>query len=125
MSEESGEIAIEGMGGKLRARGYRLLDLVCLVSLGLMIYCSIVLFTHTAEAKDDNKGVAAALKESNAEVARALREVSKENTELFKAMAAEQRKMTQAITEGNCLADPVMKTRQDAREFCKRMARDR
>jgi hypothetical protein len=121
-----GEIDVSNpMLGSLRTRGYRLMDLVCLISLGLMGWACTMLYNHNADAKDDSKSVAQVLKESNKEIAGALKEATRENAEAMKAFAVEQRRMTQAIRESNCLLDPAMRNRPDAREFCKRMAQDR
>jgi hypothetical protein len=57
-------------------------------------------------------------------VVNSLKESNSHTVEALKAMTVEQKKSTSAIREIACLNDPVMKNRSDAREFCKRMARD-
>lgn len=107
------ELEVDVAGQKVRARGYRLIDLVWLpmfLGIGWLI---VIQQGHTADSKDEKIAMAQAAKEANQAVVRALQE-----------LVAEQKRSTNAAKEVACLNDPVMRNRQDAREFCKRMARD-
>lgn len=119
-----GELDLTGPGGVgAKMKGFRIMDVICLFSAVAVGYCAMTLYNHNAEAKDNSKEVASALRESNKEVANALKDTTRDTTEAMKAIAAEQRRMTEAIKEGNCLLDPAMRARPDAREICKRLNR--
>lgn len=121
---EGNEIDVTVAGQHIRAKGYRLLDVIWLpVALGVG-YTGMTMYNHSAEAKDEKAALARTLKESNENTARVLKESSANTVEAIKAMAVEQRKATNVLREMSCLLDPAMKGRSDAREFCKRMSRD-
>lgn len=125
MSEESAaEIDAEIAGQKLRAKGYRLVDLVWLPLMIAVAYTANGMYEHRAEAKDDAAKIATTLKDSNQNVAAALKDNNTSLTETLRAMTSEQKKGNAVMREMVCLSDPLMKNRGDAREFCKRMSRD-
>lgn len=109
-SDADKEIDAEIAGQKLRARGYRLIDLVWLPMVLAMGWQIVTQQAHTAEAKEDKLADRQALKDANKAVVEALKE-----------LVAEQRRSTTAAREVACLSDPTMKNRADARDFCKRV----
>lgn len=106
------ELDLEVAGQKVRARGYRLIDLVWLPMILGMGWMIQIQNAHTADAKEDKVVVAQAAKDANRAVVEALKE-----------LVAEQKRSTNAAKEVACLNDPAMRNRQDARDFCKRMSR--
>jgi hypothetical protein len=125
MAEGNGEIEAEIGGQKIRARGYRLIDLL-LVPMALLLTLNWhMIREHAAYAQDNNaaKAVQQAIKESNAAMVQVLKESNASTVEAIKLLAAEQKKTTKTIQEVACLSDPAMRGRLDAREFCKRMVR--
>lgn len=136
MAEESAqELDLEIGGQKMRARGYRMLDLLWfLLAIGVA-YCSFTLWQREAQAQtekaaiakalvDSNSSVATALKESNAAMVGAIKEANENTVKALNANTAEQKRSTKALREMACLIDPAMQRRNDARDFCKRLARD-
>lgn len=119
------ELDLEVGGQKVRARGYRLLDLVWLPMIGMLAWLVITANQHESAAqtyrttsvlsdKENAKALVDALKENNANTVAAIRELT-----------VEQRRSTSAMKEVACIVDPAMQRRTDAREFCKRMQGDR
>lgn len=123
MSDEQ-EIELDVAGQKFRTRGYRLVDLIWFPLACGVAYCCVALYQHNADAKDDKANLAATLKESNSSIAASLKESNANVTAAMKEIAGEQRRSTNAMKEVACLSDPAMRTRGDARDFCKRMSRD-
>lgn len=135
MAEESGELDLEVAGQKVRAKGYRLVDLIWLPMIFGIGYTCMSLYQHDAQAQSDKAQVAQTLQKSNADIAGALKENSstlaqalKENNantlQAIRELTIEQRKSTDAVREVACLSDPNLKNSPTARDFCKRMTRD-
>ena len=123
--EEAKELDLTVAGQHVRAKGYRLIDLIWLPMVLALAWICLTLYQHEAGAQNGAKTVADALEKSNANVARVLKEASDQHSESIKVMAIEQKKATSVLQEMTCLLDPAMKGRADARDFCKRMTRDR
>jgi len=111
-------------GAGVRAKGYRLMDVVALASVLVVGYVAVLTHAHTADEKDSAKTVAEALKESNKTIANALKESNVNTAEAIKGMAAEQRRATTVLREMNCLLSLPPDRRVNAQDFCKRIARD-
>lgn len=122
---QTGELDVSNpVLGSIRAKGYRLSDLLWpLVIVGLG-YTSLTLYNHSVEAKDEKEAIAKSLKESHAQTAQALKESNANTAEAIRQMATEQKKATNVLREMSCLLDPQVVRRSDAREFCKRITRD-
>lgn len=129
------ELDLEVGGQKVRAKGYRLIDLIWLPMIFGIAYICLTLYQHDASAQKGDTAVAKQLTESNQIISNSLRESNKTMVDALKEnnantvqalreLTLEQRKATSAIKEIACLSDPSMRNRGDAREFCKRMARD-
>ena len=119
--EKNQEIDATIAGQHIRAKGYRLMDL-----LWIAMFCGVGwwVYQNNAQAQADKQNVAASVKEANIAVVDALKQSNAATVEAIKTLALEQKKSTQAMRETACLLDPALKNRQDAREFCKRMTRD-
>ena len=125
MTDESGqEIEATIAGQSVRAKGYRLIDLIWLPLVLGVGYTAMTVYNHSVEAKDEKVKIAKTLKESNESVAQALKDSNDNTAAAIKAMAMEQRKATNVLREMSCLLDPSMKNRPDARDFCKRITRE-
>lgn len=135
MAAETGELDVEVAGQKVRAKGYRLVDLIWLPMVLGIAYTCLSLFQHEAGAQQDKAQVAATLAKSNSDIANALKENSstlasalKENNsntlQAIRELTIEQKKATDAVREIACLSDPNMRNSANAREFCKRITRD-
>lgn len=134
MTDDDKEIDLEIAGQKVRARGYRLIDLVWLPLVLGMAYCAMMAYQQEARAQVDKATLAKALKDSNdnsAQVAResntavvnALKEANENTVRALDRLTTEQRKSTDGIREIACLSDPALRNRPDAREICKRLGR--
>lgn len=124
MGDSDQELDVKIAGQEVRTKGYRLTDLIWLpMGLGIAYAC-MSLYNHEATAQSDKAMLANTLKESNGQIAQALKESNLRTAEAIERMAVEQKRATSAMREVACLSDPVMRNRSDAREFCKRMARD-
>lgn len=123
MAESEKEIDVEVAGQHVRAKGYRLVDLIWLPMVLGIAYTCMSLWQHEASAQQDKANLAATLKDSNSTIAQALRESNAKTADAIDRMATEQRRSTSAMREVACLSDPSMKNRTDARDFCRRMAR--
>jgi cell division protein YceG involved in septum cleavage len=110
--------------GSLKISGATINTIFTVLGFALLVLLSWILWDHHALAKDNDKSVAIVLKENNKIVADALKESSQNTIRAIERLTEEQKKSTSAIKEGNCLNDPTMKNRADAREFCKRIVRD-
>lgn len=112
--------------GKIRAKGYRMMDIVALGALCLMGLTTMLVWDHRAEAKDGSKEVAHALKEANKVVADTLKETTNNTNGVVKEMAQVIREMAQEQRETNCLlALPPDKRTPNAAEICRRASRGR
>ena len=108
------EVALTGPGGvSLRAKGYRLVDLLFIIGALGLIWGAWELKTHAGDAARQGDAIVKSINDANAAPVKALQE-----------LAAEQKKSTNAMREIACLSDPAMRNRADARDFCKRMSRD-
>ena len=121
---QSREVDFEVAGQKIRAKGYRLIDLIWLPMVFGVGYTALTLYNHEATAQTEKQIIAVQMKESNKAMVDALKESNVITVNAIKELTIEQKKATNAIKEIACLSDPAMKNRQDAREFCKRMSRD-
>ena len=119
--EKKQEIDATIAGQHIRAKGYRLMDLLWIA---LFAGCGWWVYQTNAQAQADKQNVAASVKEANIAVVDALKQSNAATVEAIKTLALEQKKSTSAMRETACLLDPALKNRQDAREFCKRMTRD-
>lgn len=125
-TEEAGELDVSNpVLGSIRAKGYRIMDIVCLIALGITVYIAFTIFHHNAEAKDTSREIAQAIKDSNKEVAQTLKETNAQVTEAIKQMAVEQRRANEIGREQTCLLTLPPDRRTNAGEFCKRLSRER
>lgn len=123
---QTGELDVTGPGGiGFRSKGYRLMDVVCLVALLLSGYIALMIYNHAADAKDTSKTVAEVLKDSNKEIAQALKEAQAQTAEAIRQMAEQQRRQNEIGREQTCLLTLPPDRRTNAGEFCKRLSRER
>lgn len=129
MAEESAqELDLEIGGQKVRAKGYRMLDILWgFLAIGVT-YCSITLYQREALAQTEKAAISKALIDSNAAVANTLKE---SNAAMVQAIKESNQNTVRALDRNTevtreiaCLSDPLMRNRSDAREFCKRMSRN-
>lgn len=135
--QESGaDLSLKVAGQEINVKNVKSLNtaatlatLICVCVLGVFVYF------HEVGAQQDKARVAATLQRSNADIAGALKESNQAIVQALKEsnantlgairdLTTEQRRAVTAIKEGNCLQDPAIRNRQDAREFCKRITRD-
>ena len=122
MAEEngSGELDVTAPGGfGFRSKGYRVMDLVCLLTAAGMVAGAYYVRGYAAEYENNAKGI----RESSDKVVKAVEEASKQNTDVIKQMALEHRRSNDIMQEMACLLDPALKNRNDARDVCKRLVR--
>lgn len=130
------DIGVKIAGQEVNIRNVRSLNTIATVCtlIGVCVL-GVFVYYHEVSAQSDKVNVAAtlqksntdisnALKESNTALVNALKESNANTLGALKELTTEQRRSTQAIKEIACLNDPAMKNRNDARDFCKRMARD-
>ncbi|MFZ2541031.1 MAG: hypothetical protein WAW75_04555 [Gallionella sp.] len=116
--EPSGaDVAVEIAGQKVNLRNIKSLNtLATIATLLLTGVIGFIVFTHSSEAKDGIKEIAAELKASNKESAASMKESNKELGEVLKEMA-------RAARETNCLLAMPPEKRIENVELCKRLSR--
>ena len=111
------DVAVEIAGQKVNLRNVKSLNtLATMATLILTCVVGWIIFTHSSEAKDGLKEIAAELKVSNKETAAVLKEANKELSEVLKEMA-------RASRETNCLLAMPPEKRAENVELCKRISR--
>ena len=109
-----------GLG--VRAKGYRLVDLLFILGALGLVWGAWELKAHAGDSATQSAAIVKAVTESNNAIVQALKEqqaVAKEsNAQTVRVLE----RLTRAQAEANCLLDPMMKNRADAREFCKRIS---
>ena len=109
-----------GAGG--HAKGYRLMDIAWFVMAGAVSYGAWELKAHAGDSAAQNAAIVKSITEANSAIVQALKEqqaVAKESNALTVRVLE---RLTRSQAESNCLLDPLMKNRADAREFCKRIS---
>ena len=119
MAEETNgaDVAVKIAGQEFNIRNVKSLNTLATIAT-LIIVCLIgyIIFTHTSDAKDSGKEIAAELKATNKDTATVLRETSKEISAGLKELAI-------AARESNCLLTIAQDKRADAADICKRISR--
>ena len=120
MSDEEpngADVAVEIAGQKVNLRNVKSLNtLATVATLLVALLIGYVILTHTTDAKDSGKEVAAELKATNKETAAVLRETSKEISAGLKELAI-------AARESNCLLSMEQGKRAESADLCKRLSR--
>lgn len=135
-TETVADVSLKFAGQEVNVKNVKSLNTIATICT-LIATCTIGVFIyfHEAGAQADkaqvantlsksNSDIAGALKDSNLAIVQALKESNANTLSAIKELTSEQKKSTNAIKVGNCLNDPSMKNRQDAREFCNRITRD-
>ncbi len=122
--DDAKEVDLTVAGQHVRAKGYRLIDLIWLPLVLGVAYICLTLYNHEATAQTEKQAIAAQMKESNKAMVEALKESNVVTVQAIKELTTEQKKSTSAIREVACLNDPALRNRPDARDFCKRLTRD-
>ena len=120
---QTGEIEFKGPAGVgLRTKGYRLMDIAWLILGAAIIFGAWELRAHAGDSSAQSAAIVKSITEANSAIVQALKEqqaVAKEsNVETVRAL----QRLTRTKSEANCLLDPLMRNRPDAREFCKRVS---
>lgn len=122
--EEKGELEVTNpVLGSLRAKGYRLMDLVCILTASGVLALAYFVQGYASDYEKNQKAVKEALKESNAEVVKVLKEMGTQHNEVMRQVTVEIRRGNEAQRETACLLDPALRNRPDARDVCKRLIR--
>ena len=119
--DEQKEVDVEIAGQKVRAKGYRLMDLLWII---VVAGAGYYLYQHDAAAQAEKQNISQSVKEANVAVVQAIRENNTATVEAIQAMTTELKKASSAQRETACLLDPAIKNKPDARDFCKRMTRN-
>lgn len=111
------DVAVEIAGQKVNLRNVKSLNTLATMAT-LVVVCLIgyMVFTHTADAKDSGKEIAAELRAANKETATVLKESNRELSEVLKELA-------RAAREQNCLLSLPQERRTENIEVCKRISR--
>ena len=118
------EVALTGPGGvSLRARGYRLVDLVFIIGACGLVWGAWELKAHAGDSEKQSAAIVKSINDGNAVMVQALKESNESTVKALKEMTLEQKRSTEAMREIACLSDPTMRNRPDARDFCRRMSR--
>ena len=119
------EVALTGPGGLgLRAKGYRLVDLVFILGACGLIWGAWELKAHAGDSEKQSAAIVKSINDANAALVGSMKESNAATVKALQELTAEQKKSTNAMREIACLSDPTMRNRPDARDFCKRMSRD-
>ena len=121
--EEQRELALNGPGGiGIRAKGYRLMDIAWVLIACAVGWMAWELKAHAGDSDKQSAAIVKSITDANSAIVQALKEqqaVAKEsNAETVRVL----QRLTRTQAEANCLLDPLMKNRADAREFCKRVS---
>ncbi len=120
--DPQGELDVTAPGGfGFRSKGYRVMDLVCLLTAAGVVAGAYYVRGYAAEYENNAKAVT----QSNEKVVQALRENNEKTNAALEKLNDRQRQSNDVMREIACLLDPALKNRQDARDVCKRLARDR
>ena len=124
MAEENGaDVTLKVAGQEVNLRNIKSLNtiatLITMFGVGLL---AMVVYNHDSVAQTAQKNVVDATKEANQAIVRALKELNEQNVAALKELTVEQKRATFQITVSNCMNEPAMKNRQDARQFCERNA---
>lgn len=123
MSDEtsSGEIAVTGPAGVgVRAKGYRIMDVAwVLIAIG-MAWGAWELKAHAGDSERQSAAIVKSINEASDRMVKAIEKMAEEQ----KSTNAEIRQVKHAQRETNCLQDPAMRNRPDARSICKRLSGD-
>ena len=120
MADDNGdkELDVTVAGQHVRAKGYRLGDLLSLAAIALLGYGVYAVAQHKQESDQQLQSLSKAILES-----------SKAQVEAFNRFIDEQKKASEKQTEQmaitNCLLDPALKNNQNASDVCKRIVRGR
>lgn len=116
------DVAVEIAGQKVNLRNIKSLNTLATMAT-LIVTCLVayVLFTHTVDAKDVGKEIAAELKATNKVTADTLKDSNRE-------LGVILRELSQAAREQNCLiatgvASMPPEKRAEAADLCKRLSR--
>ncbi len=116
--EKDSELALSGPGGLgIRAKNYRVMDLVCLLTACGVIACAYYVRGYAGEYENQAKSI----KESNEKIIQILKDNNEKTTDALNKQTDVLRRLNDNMKEGNCLNDPVLRNRQDAREVCRRL----
>ena len=126
MSEENGaDVNLKVAGQELNVRNVKSLNTIAtLITMFAVCILAVYLHFHEVNAQQDKAQVATTLQKSNADVAAILKENNLAQKEQTQAIVSAINRLSARATEIACLSDPSMKNRTDARDFCRRMARD-
>ena len=126
MSEENGaDVALKVAGQELNIRNVKSLNTVAtLITMFAVCIIGVYIHFHEANAQSEKVQVAETLRKSNADIANILKEANAIQKEQAQAIVKALEKVERRAAEVACLSDPSMKNRQDARDFCRRMAMD-
>ena len=112
------ELDLTVAGQHVRAKGYRLIDLLWVFTAAAIGYGAYALAQHKTETEQTMRDLAVAIKESG-----------KAQVEAISKLVDEQKKANEKQTEQmaitNCLLDPALKNNQNASDVCKRIVRGR
>ena len=116
-NENGADVAVEIAGQKVNLRNVKSLNtLATIATLIIVFLIGYIIFTHTLDAKESGKEIAAELKATNKDTAIVLRETSKEISTGLKELAI-------AARESNCLLAMEQGKRAEAADLCKRISR--
>ena len=115
---QQGEVELRGPAGVgVRAKGYRLMDIAWVLLGTAIIWGAWELKAHAGDSAAQSAAVVKSINDGSDRMVKALEKV----TEEMKESRAEQKKLTRAQQETNCLLDPAVKGLANAREVCKRI----
>lgn len=120
LSRVHGVIEVEAPGGiKARAKGYRLMDAVCLISLCLTLYVTYAVADHRRES---DQGFVRSLEAMKAAYAPSL-EIQKALLQEFREQVKEQKANVRAVEELTCVTTLPIEARAKGASFCKDLIR--
>ena len=121
--EDSAELQVSNpVLGSIRTKGYRLMDIAWVGIACAIAYGAWELKAHAGDSAQQNAAIVKSITEANSAIVQALKEQQAVAKESNTATVRVLERLTMAQAEANCLLDPLMKNRNDAREFCKRVS---
>ena len=119
------EVSATGPGGwGLKMRNVDLRTFMLILTLVAAIGAGAIGWHHEVNAQTQSKELATTLEKSQKVTAEALKEWQNSQKASNDAIVKALEKVAAQVTIGNCMNEPAMKNRQDAREVCRRIVRD-
>lgn len=123
LSKVSGILELSGAGVTARAKGYRVMDLVCIGSLLGVMYMSFAIAQHDKEDSRMHAETIAIELKSRADSVKVITDSNTEVVRVLKENVAVQKEMNYSIQQLICIMSIPQEVRTGRGDFCRKIAR--